>query len=180
MHARFGLGAHGVMLLCAAGIRDTEETVAIAAVNAAYSQNAAAIICLTTSGRTAAYVSKYRPQCPVLTVTRKERVTRQLHLYRSIFPMRCAPALWDHGFGLASVSDHSTMGFGARVDQSVVSGKRFVIAMGVGGWLMLPDPRSNTRGFTLQVSARQARGVPGRRRRPHPLVHRCVEQNSDH
>eukprot|EP00124_Ichthyophonus_hoferi_P000166 Ihof_evm3s6 gene=Ihof_evmTU3s6 len=71
-----------------AGIRDTEETVAIAAVNAAYAQNAAAIICLTTSGRTAAYVSKYRPQCPVLTVTRKERVARQLHLYRSIFPMR--------------------------------------------------------------------------------------------
>ncbi|KNC84417.1 pyruvate kinase [Sphaeroforma arctica JP610] len=69
-------------------IRDTEETVAIAAVNAAYSQSAAAIICLTSSGRTAAYVSKYRPECPVLTPTRHERVTRQLHLYRSIFPMR--------------------------------------------------------------------------------------------
>lgn len=81
-------GVNSFLLRCCSGIRDTEETVAIAAVNAAYSQNAAAIICLTTSGRTAAYVSKYRPQCPVLTVTRKERVTRQLHLYRSIFPMR--------------------------------------------------------------------------------------------
>jgi pyruvate kinase len=43
---------------------------AVSAVHAAYHIGAAAIITVTTSGKTAAFVSKYRPQCPTVAVTR--------------------------------------------------------------------------------------------------------------
>jgi hypothetical protein len=45
----------------------TTETVAIAAVAAAYEQNASAIIVLSTSGNTARLISKYRPKIPIIT-----------------------------------------------------------------------------------------------------------------
>jgi pyruvate kinase len=53
----------------------TTETVAAAAVNASFQQNIAAIVVLSTSGASAAWVSKYRPRCPILCVTRSERGT---------------------------------------------------------------------------------------------------------
>lgn len=46
---------------------ETVETVAIAAVAAAAEQNAGAIVVLSTSGRTARLISKYRPSVPILT-----------------------------------------------------------------------------------------------------------------
>jgi pyruvate kinase len=45
----------------------TAETVAIAAVAAAYEQNASAILVLSTSGNTARLISKYRPNVPIIT-----------------------------------------------------------------------------------------------------------------
>jgi pyruvate kinase len=59
-----------------------DEATASSAVNAAFESRVAAIICLTTSGSTARLVSKYKPPCPILVVTRNEQVARQLHLYR--------------------------------------------------------------------------------------------------
>lgn len=46
---------------------ETVETVAIAAVAAAAEQSAGAIVVLSTSGRTARLISKYRPSVPILT-----------------------------------------------------------------------------------------------------------------
>lgn len=65
----------------------TPETVASSAVNAAIEQFAAAIIVLSTSGDTARLVAKYRPPCPIITVTRNARTTRTIHLYRGCFPL---------------------------------------------------------------------------------------------
>jgi len=59
-----------------------EEAAASSAVNAAFESNVAAIIVLTISGNTARLVSKYRPPCPILAVTRNAMTSRQLHLYR--------------------------------------------------------------------------------------------------
>ena len=46
---------------------ETNETIAMAAVAASHEQNAGAIVVMSTSGTTAALVSKYRPACPILT-----------------------------------------------------------------------------------------------------------------
>lgn len=38
------------------------------------------------SGKTARLLSKYRPVCPILMVTRNARASRYSHLYRGVWP----------------------------------------------------------------------------------------------
>jgi len=64
-----------------------ECTTAISTVLASYKCRASAIVVLTTSGKTAKIVSKYRPLCPILAVTRYPQVARQMQLFRGITPM---------------------------------------------------------------------------------------------
>jgi len=64
----------------------TAETVSIAAVAAASEQNASAILVLSTSGNTARLISKYRPKVPIITVTRNQQTSRQIHLHRGCYP----------------------------------------------------------------------------------------------
>jgi pyruvate kinase len=64
-----------------------EEVCASSAVNAAFETQVAAIIVLTTTGTSARLVAKYRPPCPILTVTRDPRVARVLHLHRGCVPL---------------------------------------------------------------------------------------------
>lgn len=68
-------------------VADTHETTAIAAVAASFTANAACIICLTHTGKTAEVVSRFRPRCPIIVVTRDALVARQMHLYRGCFPL---------------------------------------------------------------------------------------------
>lgn len=42
---------------------------------------------ITTSGRSAHLVSKYKPKCPIIAVTRFPQTARQCHLYRGILPL---------------------------------------------------------------------------------------------
>lgn len=65
---------------------ETSETVAMAAVSAAFEQRAGAIVVLSTSGSTARLCSKYRPDCPILMVTRNDKAARYSHLYRGVYP----------------------------------------------------------------------------------------------
>ncbi|ORX91566.1 pyruvate kinase [Basidiobolus meristosporus CBS 931.73] len=65
---------------------DTTETVASSAVNASLEADAGAIIVLTQTGNTARLISKYRPVCPIITVTRSPTVARQIHLHSGCYP----------------------------------------------------------------------------------------------
>lgn len=62
------------------------ESCAMAAVRASLDLNAAAIIVLSTSGDSARLLSKYRPVCPIIMVTRNPSASRYAHLYRGVYP----------------------------------------------------------------------------------------------
>jgi len=66
---------------------DNYTSIAIAAVNASMKSQAASIIVLSTTGKTAQMISKYRPRCPVILVSRYTQTTRIGHLHRAIIPL---------------------------------------------------------------------------------------------
>lgn len=58
----------------------------MAAVRSSLDLNAGAIVVLSTSGDSARLLSKYRPVCPILMVTREGSTSRFSHLYRGVYP----------------------------------------------------------------------------------------------
>ena len=66
---------------------DITQATAISAVQASYGVRASAIITLTTTGTTAKMCAKYRPHCPIISVTRDAQVGRQLQLHRGVIPL---------------------------------------------------------------------------------------------
>ncbi|KAL8997910.1 MAG: hypothetical protein Q9169_002903 [Polycauliona sp. 2 TL-2023] len=62
------------------------EATATSAVSSSMELNAGAILVLTTSGSSARMLSKYRPICPIIMVTRNATASRYSHLYRGVYP----------------------------------------------------------------------------------------------
>jgi pyruvate kinase len=112
---------------------ETGETIALAAVAAANEQDAGAIIVLSTSGTTARLLSKYRPSCPIICVTRDEMTARQCHLNRGVYPVyypepRGVPtAQWQ-----IDVDNRIRYGLKHALAMNIVQANQTVIA--VQGW----------------------------------------------
>ena len=69
---------------------DIPETIAIAAVDASFSMDADAIICMTNTGRTAWLASSHRPSCPIIACVTDPKATRQLRLAYGVVPILAA------------------------------------------------------------------------------------------
>ncbi|KRZ42110.1 Pyruvate kinase PKLR [Trichinella pseudospiralis] len=109
---------------------DAAHTIAIAATSAAVSCNAVAIILVTTTGRTAKLVSKYRPPCIVLSVVRDWQVAKSLHLHYGILPcMMLEPrdADWP-----TDVDKRITFGIKAGKERGFIHGGDMLVV--VTGW----------------------------------------------
>lgn len=66
---------------------DSVHSTAMAAVEAASHSNASAIIVVTSTGHSAAMISRYRPPCLIVAVTKSHHTVRALHLHRSVYPV---------------------------------------------------------------------------------------------
>lgn len=63
------------------------EAISHATCMTAHDLNAAAIVTVTKSGRTARMISKYRPDCPIIGGSTQESVCRQLNLSWGVYPV---------------------------------------------------------------------------------------------
>lgn len=110
----------------------TEETVAMAAVAASLEQNAGAILLMSTSGNTARLVAKYRPQCPVLVVTRNDQTVRACHLHRGTYPFLYPHARPAAGKWQEDVDNRIKFGFTQALAMGILKPGATVVAL--QGW----------------------------------------------
>ena len=67
---------------------DVTDAISHATCVTALDINAAAIVTVTKSGRTARMISRYRPKCPILGCTPSEKTYRQMSLSWGVIPLR--------------------------------------------------------------------------------------------
>ena len=70
--------------------QDITDAISRATVTTAHDLNASMIITVTTSGKTARMVSRYRPSCPILGCTTDPVVCRQLNMAWGVVPLLIA------------------------------------------------------------------------------------------
>ncbi|CCV00390.1 unnamed protein product [Malassezia sympodialis ATCC 42132] len=112
---------------------NTIETIALVAASASLEQRAGAILLMSTSGQTARLVSKYRPPCPILMVTRNLYTARSCHLYRGTYPFHYPrPHIEDPSRWQEDVDNRIKFGLAEALKLNIVKKGDTVIA--VQGW----------------------------------------------
>lgn len=97
------------------------ESCSMAAVRASLDLNAAAIFVLSTSGDSARLISKYRPVCPIIMITRNASASRYAHLYRGVYPF----------FFPEPKPDFSTVNWQEDVDKRIKWGLSNAMQLGI-------------------------------------------------
>ncbi|AEO68147.1 ccc76ce8-6374-4049-8295-b7057c93aabc [Thermothielavioides terrestris] len=97
------------------------ESCAMAAVRASLDLNAAGIFVLSTSGESARLISKYRPVCPIIMITRNPSASRYAHLYRGVYPFLFPEAK----------PDFSKVNWQEDVDRRIKWGLKHAIDLGI-------------------------------------------------
>ena len=66
--------------------KDVPTTIALFSCTTANEIGAKAILACTKSGATAQFISKFRPECPIISITQSNKVARILALYWGVYP----------------------------------------------------------------------------------------------
>lgn len=98
------------------------QILASSAVNASLSDEIQAIIVLTISGYTAQAVARFRPEVPILVVTRNAETARQLMLYRGCFAFYFPTK--EKGLSDANQDRHWQSDVDNRIHWAIEQGKR--------------------------------------------------------
>jgi len=136
------------------GTESVTDAIAEAVATVAHDREAKAILCSTSSGRTARMVSRFRPRCPVLAGTTSPESYRQLALSWGVVPM-LVPFPSDTDEMIANTVE-------AAVQGDLVSEGDFVV-MTAGTPIGVPGStnliKAHTVGQPLQQPARRAGGT---------------------
>ncbi len=65
--------------------KDVPTTIALFSCTTANEVGAKAILACTKSGATAEFISRFRPECPIISVTQTEKVARKLSIYWGVY-----------------------------------------------------------------------------------------------
>lgn len=102
-------------------VTDFSEAISYSACRTSNLLHAKVIVAATNSGKTAKLISKYRPKCPILTITPDEKVRRGLNLNFALFPSLCNVLNSTDEILEASVSLAKSLGFAESGDDIVVA-----------------------------------------------------------
>lgn len=124
---------------------DITNAISHATCTTAEDLNAAAIITVSHSGRTARMVSKYRPSCPVIGCSMSEKVCRQLNLSWGVTPLLLerkenADDLFEHAVDVAEKAGLIAMGDITVITAGVplgVSGTTNIVKVHVAGHILI-------------------------------------------
>lgn len=125
--------------------QDITNAISHATCTTAIDMNAAAIITVTKSGRTARMVSKYRPNCPIIGCSTYDYVCRQLNLSWGVIPLLLreeinTDELFQHAMEAAEKVGHVKKGELAVITAGVplgISGTTNLIKVQVAGHVLL-------------------------------------------
>lgn len=138
---------------------DITNAISHATCTTANDLNAAAIITVTNSGRTAQMISKYRPACQIIGGSMSKKVCRQLNLAWGVTPLSIdrkedADELFEHAVevsekaGLVSMGDITVITAGVPLG---VSGTTNIIKVYVAGHILATGTGINDRVVSASV-----------------------------
>ena len=124
---------------------DVTNAISHATCTTAMDLNAAAIITVTKSGKTARMISKYRPDCPIIGCSTYEHICRQLNLSWGVLPLhikeeKSTDELFEHAALAAEKAGYVTAGELTVITAGVplgISGTTNIIKVQVVGHILL-------------------------------------------
>lgn len=125
--------------------KDVTNAISHATCTTAMDLNAAAIITVTKSGKTARMISKYRPACPIVGCSTYEYVCRQMSLSWGVLPLmiedeESTDVLFDHAVAAAEKAGYVKSGELAVITAGVplgISGTTNIIKVHVVGHILV-------------------------------------------
>ena len=125
--------------------KDVTNAISHATCTTAMDLNAAAIITVTKSGKTARMISKYRPECPIIGCSTYEHICRQMNLSWGVLPLvikeeNNTDELFDHAVAAAEKAGYVKSGELAVITAGVplgISGTTNIIKVHVVGHILL-------------------------------------------